>query len=364
MNPKKRTLGIKLSVCLLSIGSLLPSCTGSPSAPEFTETPSPLRLSLSLAMPQTVTVESRSVTASEVTVSDVRVFQFAENGSLKNNHKYTGSDKITQDDATGLSKVTTEKTDFDDITSRFYIVINTADALNALPATPSDATDEGRLLAYTHTESGITSAPQVMVYGPYNYTGTSSGNKTALQLLAKMQHIGARVDVSWTIPTGVNLTITSASVENIPDKYYLYTQPTTSLSYTASQDITPTEGSTGFTFYMPRNEKGIGTATTPQEKNIPAKGPSGSLTGCTCIVLKGTYKYNSADTDGIAVEYRFYPGADMMTNYSIERGKAYQLAITLSGANSADARVSLTDSNVFGIDNIDGADDVNHDIEF
>ena len=355
MNPKKRTLGIKLSVCLLAIGSLLLSCTGSPSA---------LRLSLSLAMPQTVTVESRTVTASEVTVSDVRVFQFAEDGSLKNNQKYE-SNKITPDATTGLSKVTTGDTDFDDVTSRFYIVINTADALNALPATPSDATDEGKLLAYTHTESGITSAPQVMVYGPYNYTGTSSGNKTALQLLAKMQHIGARVDVSWTIPTGVNLTITSASVENIPTKYYLYTQPAVSdLEYTASQDITFTEGSTGFTFYMPRNEKGIGTATTPQEKGIPAKGPSGSLTGCTCIVLKGTYRYNSADTDGIAVEYRFYPGADMMTNYSIERGKAYQLAITLSGANSADARVSLTDSNVFGIDNIDGADDVKHDIEF
>lgn len=158
MNPKKRNLGIKLSVCLLAIGSLLPSCTGSPSAPEFTETPSPLRLSLSLAMPQTVTVESRSVTASEVTVSDVRVFQFAENGSLKNNQKHE-SDKITPDATTGLSKVTTGDTDFDDVTSRFYIVINTADALSALPAIPSGATDEGKLLAYTHTESDITSAP-------------------------------------------------------------------------------------------------------------------------------------------------------------------------------------------------------------
>lgn len=363
MNPKKRTLGIKLSVCLLSIGSLLPSCTGSPAAPEFTEIPSSLRLSLSLAMPQTVTVESRSVTASEVTVSDVRVFQFAEDGSLKNNQKY-GSDKITPDDATGLSKVTTGDTDFDDVTSRFYIVINTADALIAQPTDVPLSFNEAALRAYTHTESDISLAPQVMVYGPYNYTGTSSGNKTALQLLAKMQHIGARVDVSWTIPTGVNLTITSASVENIPDKYYLYTQPTASLSYTASKDIALTEGSTGFTFYMPRNEKGTGTATTPQEKNIPAKGPSGNLTGCTCIVLKGTYKYNSADTDGIAVEYRFYPGSDMISSYNIERGKAYQLAITLSGANSADARVSLTNSNVFGIDNIDGTDDVNHDIEF
>ncbi len=364
MNPKKRTLGIKLSVCLLAIGSLLPSCTGSPSAPEFTETPSPLRLSLSLAMPQTVTVESRSVTENEVTVSDVRVFQFAEDGSLKNNQKY-GSDKITTDATTGLTKVTTGDTDFDDVKSRFYIVINTADALATLPATPSDATDEGKLLAYAHTESDINLVTQVMVYGPYSYTGTSGSGKTALQLLAKMLHIGARVDVSWTIPTGVNLTITSASVENIPTQYYLYTQPAVSdLSYTASRDITLTDGSPGFTFYMPRNGKGIGTATTPQEKNIPAKGPGGSLTGCTCIVLKGIYRYNSTDTDGIAVEYRFYPGADMMTNYNIERGKDYQLAITLSGANSADARVSLTDSNVFGIDDIDGTDDVNHDINF
>lgn len=103
-------------------------------------------------------MESRSVTASEVTVSDVRVFQFAENGSLKNNQKHE-SDKITPDATTGLSKVTTGDTDFDDVTSRFYIVINTADALSALPAIPSGATDEGKLLAYTHTESDITSAP-------------------------------------------------------------------------------------------------------------------------------------------------------------------------------------------------------------
>lgn len=361
MNPKKRTLGMKLFVCLLAIGGLLPSCTDSTAAPDFTETPSLLRLSLSLAMPQTVTVESRSVTANEVTVSDVRVFQFAEDGSLKNNQKYENT-AITPDTDTGLSKVTTGDTDFDDVTSRFYIVINTVDALATLPATPSSSSDEGKLLAYAHTESDITLAPQVMVYGPYSYTGTSGSGKTALQLLAKMQHIGARVDVSWTIPADVNLTITSASVENIPTRYYLYTQPAVSdLEYTASQDITLTAGGTGFTFYMPRNEKGTGSATTPQEKNIAAKGPSGSLAGCTCIVLKGTYKYNTADTDGIAVEYRFYPGSDMIGNYDIGRGKDYQLAITLSGANSADARVSLTDSNVFGIDD---SDDVKHDIEF
>jgi hypothetical protein len=49
------------------------------------------------------------------------------------------------------------------------------------------------------------------------------------------------------------------------------------------------------------------------------------------------------------VEYRFYPGADMIRNYNIERGKHYTMDVKLTGANSADARVTITDGNVFMI---------------
>jgi hypothetical protein len=363
MNRNKQYLEVraKLAGYLLAIAICLPACTGSVE-PEVGGDASSLRLCLSLALPQAITVEPRDgVTVNGVSVTDVRVLQFASDGSLKSNKQY---DSIGTDAATGLPTVTTGDTDFDDVSSRFYIVINTGNDLENLPTDPSASSDENRFLACTHTEADITSAPQIMVYGPYEYstTTTATGNKKALQLLAKMQHIGTKIDVSWTIPSDVNLTITSAEVENIPDKYYLYPQSATSLAYKeGAQTISFNSDKKSLTFYMPENKKGTGTGTTQQEKSMMEKGPGGTLADCTCIVLKGTYKYKSDDTDPIEVEYRFYPGADMINNYDIERGKSYQLDITLSGANSADARVSITDSNVFSIGDPSGVD---HTITF
>lgn len=47
----------------------------------------------------------------------------------------------------------------------------------------------------------------------------------------------------------------------------------------------------------------------------------------------------------------------MIRNYDIERGKHYTLTLDLKGANSADARVTITDGNVFTIAD---PDDVTH----
>lgn len=368
MNRNKQYLEVraKLAGYLLAIAICLPACTDSVE-PEVGGDASSLRLCLSLALPQAITVEPRDgVTVNGVTVTDVRVLQFASSdGSLKSNKQYNNQTetKITTDDATGLPTVTTGDEDFEDVSSRFYIVINPGDDLKDVPTDPDTDTSfssfaESTFLACTHTEANITSAPQTMVYGPYEYTATTTTTgKKALQLLAKMQHIGAKIDVSWTIPTDVNLDITSAEVENIPDKYYLYPQSATSLTYKeGAQTISFNSDKKSLTFYMPENKKGTGTGTTQQEKSMMEKGPGGTLADCTCIVLKGTYKYKSDDTDPIEVEYRFYPGADMINNYDIERGKSYQLDITLSGANSADARVSITDSNVFSIGDPSGVD--------
>lgn len=367
MKDKKQYFGMK-SACRLWVVVLLLSACADDGESDFDGCASSLRLNLSLAMPREITVEPQNTRAAgDVTdVTDVRVFQFATDGSLKKDHKYASTDIKT--DATGLPAVETKETDFDDVNSRFYIVINTADKLDDLFGSSAASTsDESALSARVYATEDIFSTQQAMVYGPYTYTGSGSTVKKTLQLLAKMRHIGARVDVSWSIPDDVNLTITSAQVENVPKNYYLYEQtPVPAVSeYLDPQSVNLTTSPNSFTFYMPENLKGSGKSVTPQGKNMVDNGPSGTLDGCTCIVLKGEYRYGTADdTNGVAVEYRFYLGADMINNYDVERGKVYQLAITLSGANSADARVSITDSNVFGIDNIDGTDDVNHDIKF
>ncbi|MCM0370871.1 DUF4906 domain-containing protein [Bacteroides fragilis] len=118
-----------------------------------------------------------------------------------------------------------------------------------------------------------------------------------------------------------------------------------------------------FSFYLPENLKGSGTATTEPDKNRPAKGPGGSLGGCTCVVLRGTYNYypDTAGSEPIDVEYRFYLGLDMIRNYDVERGKHYTLTVNLQGANSSDARVSVTNGNVFAFDD---PDNVNNGMDF
>ena len=353
------------SACRLWVVALLLSACADDGESDFDGSASSLRLDLSLAMPQEITVEPQNTRAAgDVAVTDVRVFQFKTDGSLMKNNKYTDT-AIQPDNVTGLSTVTTQGDDFDDVNSRFYIVINTADKLDDLFGSSAASTsDESALSARVYATEDIFSTQQAMVYGPYPYTGSGSTVKKTLQLLAKMRHIGARVDVSWSIPDDVNLTITSAQVENVPKNYYLYEQtPMPAVSeYLDPQSVNLITSANSFTFYMPENLKGSGKSVTPQGKNIAANGPSGNLDGCTCIVLKGEYRYGTADdANGVAVEYRFYLGADMINNYDVERGKVYQLDIALSGANSADARVSITDSNVFGIGD---ADDVNHDMEF
>lgn len=364
MKDKKQYFGIK-SACRLWVVALLLSACADGGESDFDGRASSLRLDLSLAMPQEITVEPQNTRAAgDVTVTDVRVFQFKTDGSLMKNNKYTDT-AIQPDNVTGLSTVTTQGDDFDDVNSRFYIVINTADKLDDLFGSSAASTsDESALSSRVYATEDIFSTQQAMVYGPYTYTASGSSVKKTLQLLAKMRHIGARVDVSWSISDDVNLTITSAQVENVPKNYYLYEQtPVPAVSeYLDPQSVNLTTSPNSFTFYMPENLKGSGKSVTPQGKNIAANGPSGILDGCTCIVLKGEYRYGTTvDANGVAVEYRFYLGADMINNYDVERGKVYQLDIALSGASSADARVSITDSNVFGIGD---ADDVNHDMEF
>lgn len=368
MNIMSQNRKIKTVVCLLAAMLLPLSCTDqegtdNPDAPSF------LQLSLSLAIPHRVEADVR--TAAEVngiTVADVRVLQFAAGEDLKNNLSYNS---VSVDADTGLPSVTTEGTDFDDISSRFYIVINTGETFKNNITGDASVTAEACLKTQTLecTGTSLTTAPQVMTYGPYNYTSTAgTGVKKALQLLARMQHIGAKLVVSWKVADGVNIEITAAEVLNVPDKYFLYQQESASAVSTTylsgSQPIPFTDAvrsENKFTFYMPENPKGTGTGTTQQEKSLAGKGPGGSLDGCTCIVLKGTYKYESGDADPVEVEYHFYPGLDMVNNYDVERGKVYILDITLGGANSADARVRITDGNVFGIGD---TDDVDHTIIF
>lgn len=112
------------------------------------------------------------------------------------------------------------------------------------------------------------------------------------------------------------------------------------------------------TFYMADNLRGIGTSTTAQGKNSVTNAPSASLGGYTCVTFEGKYKYASAHTGEVGVKYRFYLGQNLINDYNIRRGYAYALTITVSGANSADLRVSITDGNVVVFDRVTEIDEI------
>ena len=53
------------------------------------------------------------------------------------------------------------------------------------------------------------------------------------------------------------------------------------------------------------------------------------------------------------MKYRIYPGTNLIDDYNIRRGYSYTLDVQISGANSGDVRVTITDGGVVVFDEID-----------
>lgn len=329
------------------------------------ESPVALGLSLRLVFPDALTVDvtraaPANPTKNGIELTDIRVLQFPGTGAavtdVKNQqYRSGGTADPWYEEKNSLIEVKTGSTDFNNEDSNFYIIANSGDALTS--------TDSGALKTTGIGFSDITTEPGILVYGPKPYTKTTGSTKP-VEFLAKLCRAYAYVTVNYTPAKGI--TITSAAIENVPDKIYPIPdaahQATTYLAATPTIDLSVTP-SGSFSFYLPENLKGSGTATTEPDKNRPAKGPGGSLGGCTCVVLRGTYNYypDTAGSEPIDVEYRFYLGSDMIRNYDVERGRHYTLTVNLQGANSSDARVSVTNGNVFAFDD---PDNVNNGMDF
>ena len=87
---------------------------------------------------------------------------------------------------------------------------------------------------------------------------------------------------------------------------------------------------------------------------MAGKGPGdgGSLDGCTRLVLEAAYTYPGA-INSIAVEYCIYLGGNLMNDYNVQRGYEYNLNVQISGANSGDVRVTITNGNVVVFDEVE-----------
>ncbi|MCD8092093.1 MAG: DUF4906 domain-containing protein, partial [Bacteroides sp.] len=195
---------------------------------------------------------------------------------------------------------------------------------------------------------------------------------------APLNRAYAKVSVTWNNTGTGTFAITGMDVYNLPSKMALYTRgggnlsstyPTLDAHITAGPTAVATGMSSGieYYFYMPENLRGMGTAPSFAEKGLAKYGPtkeedgSNSLKHCSYLVLKGTYKYDNSSSNSIAVEYHIYLGSNLQTDYNIQRGYHYKLTLKLSGANTGDMRVRITDGRVVVFDKVEK---IEHNIEF
>lgn len=290
--------------------------------------------------------------------------------------------------------VTSENETFRYVESRFYVIVNGgADVFGNKKTTTAEgktelSLTEDELKAITVPLTTASSVPSIvqpglLVAGPIAYTPTATTENKVEGTTEKVIFIGSLTRAYAKVSVMVNLSennkgafsITNALVKNLPKSMALYTKAGGTGNYPAANDIYETEVSigsitvgkegtmqgTGVSFYMAENYRGKGSATSATEKNTQANGPSGDLTGCTCLILRGTYKYDSTHPNGIEVEYRFYLGDDMISDYNIQRNYHYDLTINIAGPNSADYRVKITNGNVAVFDD---ADNVENEVTF
>lgn len=358
-------------------------------------------------LPGTMTVDTKASTPSlgtddKIEVKDVWILQYGKldaggsEGWLAFVH-FTGEAINQAQNSSGgtydnIVTVTSQNNDFRYVKSRFYVIVNGgANLFEGKTTTTGDKTSlnitEANLKALTVSLTmGASSVPTIqqsglLTAGPIAYapTGSGEGQNEKVVFIGSLTRAYAKVSLTVNLSKGNNgsFSVSEATVENVPTYMALYAKagekgnfPAGTAIYSTAISIgAVTVGTQGVTpstpnaksFYLAENYRGKGTATSVKEKNIPAKGPDGKLDNCTCLRLKGTYKYDSSHTNGIEVEYCFYLGDDMLSDYNIQRNYHYALTVNIAGPNSADYRVKITNGNVAVFDDVDI---VNNEVTF
>lgn len=322
-------------------------------------------LTINLQAPPSISIEqeTRSATINSIIISDVWVFQFTPDGVMLK-VQYQDGNNINQDDGKlYLAQVLTNG--FKNVDSRFYVIVNGGDALFTESANYTEAQVKAKTMPYEYTDLS-TSELRFLTAGPIEFKKQEVDNGKAV-LVAPLERAYAKISIYYTTKTGVgSFTATGATITNIPTFMAVSTRGGGSLSTPYPQTNGSIYEGTPLTilgttanwkandpksFFLPENLRGIGKSTTFSGKNKAANAPNNGK-GCTILTIKGNYKYLSTHTGSIDVEYRFYLGGNLMNDYNIQRGTAYMVGINISGANSADLRVTITKGNVVVFDQV------------
>ena len=349
-------------------------------------------LSIYLSLPPALSVDTRAGSIGGVSINDVWVVQFDADGKMLHAVCY-GSTKISNFGTSG-ALVQVETGNFSDVSGTFRIIANFGESQSQLVAfsknTNAQKVDlEGIVISYSNYKS----QQNYLVSDDIEFKGTDTSGKAVL--LAGLSYAYSWIDVKWTnkVASPARFTLQSITAYNLPESFALESRAGTTVgAYPAADQITNTypvdtdatdnglSVNGTYTFYMPENLRGVGCGKSFQEKNLSAYGPKtdgkaptlgsdgkpeagGDLSKCTYIDLLGSYwySYNSADptaTSPISVRYRLYLGGNLVNDYNVRRGYHYTITVQISGANSGDVRVTITNGNVVVFDKVETIDKV------
>lgn len=315
-----------------------------------------------------------------ITIADVWVVQFSkENGTLLSKSNYT-----TIGEAQTNQTIEVETSGFSNIESYFYVIANAGtDKLSSFNGTEANLKEIAmQITVGTSDEPNLLSAGPIL-YTPKTDEGSGTSEETTVETLAEttgspldtdqsigavivapLQRTFAKISVQWKQLNSDKGTVAITKVEavNLPNTPAFFSRGGSKDLSAAYPSEVPADvieignsslaANTPRTFHMAENLRGMGTGTTFAEKNQKEKGPNGSLDKCTYILLSGTYTYADAEAP-IGVQYKIYLGGNLKNDYNIQRGNLYTLTVSISGANSADLRVSITDGNVAIFDEVE-----------
>lgn len=320
-----------------------------------------------------------TVVLGEIDINDVWILQFSEsndNNLLKG--IYITGEKISKMDGKKdlLIKLNTDEAGFSELKSNFYIIANGGSSLfssNEVKAegggTLTEAVMKSKTIAFTFpfdTNTLQTTQPALLTSGPIVYTPTSDKK---IVVVSRMFRAFSKISATVNFTGKGAFTPTKISVCNIPTVMALFEAggEETSFYPSTNGNIDTNDRTYNFSwsnkstrpmiFYMPENLRGSGLGKKQQDKGVVTNGPTivdgnRTLKNCTYLTVEGDYKYDASHSGSIKVKYRFYLGGNFIDDYNIYRDYWYKLTINITGANSADLRVTIIDGNVAVFDEV------------
>lgn len=347
-------------------------------------------ISICMTLPPELSVDTRSGTIGGVTIDNVWVVQFLSDGSKLHAVHYDESTISNLGSSGALIQVATGG--FSNVESTFRVIANFGASqaeLVAFSKKEGAKSDDLKRIVVAYTD--YQNSQNYLISDELPFAGVGSDGKAVI--MAPLNYTYSWVDVKWTnkVVSPSRFTLQSIKAYNLPTTLALETRagstsgvyPKTSTgSYMVASSSADAGLGTGgtYTFYMPENLRGVGCGKSFQEKNLPEYGPkadgtapgigsdgkpteTGTVDNCTYIDLEGLYWYSydagsPTATSPISARYRLYLGGNLMNDYNVRRGYHYTITAQISGANSADVRVTITNGNVVVFDKVETIDKV------